>query len=468
MADDPAAAPAKAPLRRGVAARGSLALRLMLVSAVWSAIALAVAGLVLTELYRTDIVRGFDARLEVYQKTIAGRVAATPAGETPDPGSLGEPRFLLPLTGWYWMIRDAVSGTTVAASRSLYGELLDVPSPPPDGTPTAAFVRGPVDADLRLSVQRVTVGERRYDVVVTGNADEIRTDVAAFGRRVFVTLAVLAAGLLVASVLQVRIGLRPLERMRAALADIRAGRNTRLPSDLPSEIAPLGQELNALIETNVAVVERARGHVGNLAHALKTPLSVMLNEARAEDGPLAGKVVEQVQLMRAQVDRHLDRARVAAERRVVGAAADLGRSLEGLANVLRRAHADRAVDIVVTAPPALRARIERRDLEDVVGNLMDNACKYGRGRVRVAARGETDALAARPMVTVTVEDDGPGVPETRYAEVLGRGRRLDETVPGSGLGLAIADEIVEAYGGTMMLGRSELGGLAVAVRLPQS
>ncbi|WP_165645107.1 HAMP domain-containing protein, partial [Oharaeibacter diazotrophicus] len=339
MADDPAAAPAKAPLRRGVAARGSLALRLMLVSAVWSAIALAVAGLVLTELYRTDIVRGFDARLEVYQKTIAGRVAATPAGETPDPGSLGEPRFLLPLTGWYWMIRDAVSGTTVAASRSLYGELLDVPSPPPDGTPTAAFVRGPVDADLRLSVQRVTVGERRYDVVVTGNADEIRTDVAAFGRRVFVTLAVLAAGLLVASVLQVRIGLRPLERMRAALADIRAGRNTRLPSDLPSEIAPLGQELNALIETNVAVVERARGHVGNLAHALKTPLSVMLNEARAEDGPLAGKVVEQVQLMRAQVDRHLDRARVAAERRVVGAAADLGRSLEGLANVLRRAHA---------------------------------------------------------------------------------------------------------------------------------
>lgn len=448
--------------------RNSLALRLLAVSSVWTLVALLVAGFVLTELYRSAIVRGFDARLAVYQKAIAGEVAGTPEGETPDPGSLGEPRFLLPLTGWYWMIRDARSGVTVAASRSLYGEILDVPTPADDGSATAAFTRGPSDAELRLMVQRLRVGDARYDVVVTGNTDEIGAEVASFRVRVFITLAVFAAGLVLANLLQVSIGLRPLERMRAALAAMREGRTSRLPEDLPREIAPLGEELNALITTNGAIVERARGHVGNLAHALKTPLSVMLNEARREEGPLSAKVVEQVGLMRAQVDRYLDRARLAAERRVVGASADLTRSIESLATVLSRAYLDRDLDIAAEGPAGLKARIERRDLDDVVGNLMDNACKFGRGRVRVTAAAEADPAATRPMATVTVEDDGPGVPETTFAEVLGRGRRLDETVPGSGLGLSIADEIVEAYGGSMTLGRSDLGGLKVTVRLPQS
>lgn len=447
-----------------VPGRGSLALRLVVVSAVWSALALAVAGVVLTELYRTSLVRSFDARLAVYEKAIAGNVAATPDDGAPDPGSLGEPRFLLPLTGWYWMIRDA-SGGTVAASRSLYGELLDVPPPDPEGAPTAAFVRGPSDVELRLLVQRLSVGDRRYDVVVTGNPDEIGTEVASFRIRVFATLAVFAAGLVLAAVLQVRVGLRPLERMRAALAAIREGRTSRLPADLPREIAPLGEELNALIATNQAIVERARGHVGNLAHALKTPLSVILNEARAEDGPLAAKVVEQVGLMRAQVDRYLDRARLAAERRVVGATADVMRSVESLATVLQRAYLDRDLDLTTEGPAGLKARIERRDLDDAVGNLMDNACKFGRGRVRVTVAAEADT-ADRPMVTVTVEDDGPGVAEARFAEIVGRGRRLDETVPGSGLGLSIADEIVEAYGGRLTLGRSALGGLSATVSLP--
>jgi signal transduction histidine kinase len=452
----------------GLRPGGSLALRLVLVAAVWSAAALAVAGVVLTELYRESIVRGFDARLDVYRKAIAGQVASAD-GVVPDLGGLGEPRFLLPLTGWYWIVRDARTGATLDASRSLFGEVLEVPAPPDDGTARADYMRGPGGAELRFVVQRLDVGaDRRFDVVVTGNPEELAAEVSAFRLRVFATLIVFAAGLVLATVLQVRFGLKPLDQMRRSLAAIREGRATRLQADLPREIAPLGQELNALIETNGAIVERARGHVGNLAHALKTPLSVMLNEARAEEGPLAAKVIEQAGLMRAEVDRYLDRARAAAGRRVVGATADVMRSVESLAKVLRRAHLDRAVEIETDGSPDVRARIERRDLEELVGNLMDNACKFGRGRVRVTVAPDTRAAADRPMVTIAVEDDGAGLPEDKYADVIGRGRRLDETVPGSGLGLAIADEIVEAYGGRMVLGRSEMGGLRVTVEIPQS
>lgn len=447
---------------------GSLALRLTVSAALWSAVALAAAGLLLSELYRSSIERSFDARLTVYQKTLAGIVAATPKGEAPDVGGLGEPRFLLPLTGWYYVVRDAASGATVATSRSLYGEVLDVPEPPRDGTVSAAYLEGPSGAALRMVLQRVRLGDgRRYDLAVTGNADDLNADVADFRLKVFATLAVFAAGLLAATVLQVRLALRPLGTLARALADIREGRATRLEAALPREIAPLGQELNALIETNGAIVERARAHVGNLAHALKTPLSVLLNEARAEGGPLGAKVVEQASAMRGEVDRYLERARTAAGRRAVGSTTEALAPLERLATVLARAYPTKDLDIDVEAPADLRLRLDRRDVEELVGNLMDNAAKFGRGRIRVRAAADP-AASERPMAVLTVEDDGPGLSPDSYAHVLGRGRRLDETVPGSGLGLSIADEIVEAAGGRMTLGRSELGGLAVTLRLPRS
>lgn len=446
----------------------SLALRLVVSAALWSAVALAIAGFLLSEIYRESLERSFDARLSVYQKTLAGRVAAAGDGETPDLESLGEPRFLLPLSGWYWIVRDPVSGYTSASSRSLFGEILDVPEPPADGSVLGAYVRGPSDNELRIVVQRVRIGvDRQLDVSVAGNADELKADIRAFQVQVAATLTIFALGLLLATVLQVRLGLKPLETMRAGLAAIRQGRADRLEGDMPREIAPLAQELNALIETNAAVVERARSHVGNLAHALKTPLSVMLNEARAEEGPLAGKVVEQVGLMRAQVDRYLDRARMAAERRFVGAAADLGRSVESVGAVLRRAYPDRVIRVEAKGDGPLLVRMEKRDLDELVGNLMDNACKFGRGRVTATVTADPDVRSGRPIATLVVEDDGPGVPPDRMNEMIRRGRRLDETVPGSGLGLSIVDELVEAYGGRIVFGNSPLGGLSVTIRIPQ-
>ncbi|HUG63271.1 MAG TPA: HAMP domain-containing sensor histidine kinase [Methylomirabilota bacterium] len=446
----------------------SLAFRLVLSATAWSAVALVAAGVLLTELYRTSLERTFDERLEVYQKTIIGLIATTPEEEPLAIGSLGEPRFLLPLTGWYWSVRDA-DGGTVSASPSLFGDELESPAAPRDGSVGGSTVTGPSGEPVRVLVRRVVFGDDRdFDVMVTGSTAELRDDIAGFRLRVFGTLAVFALGLVLAAVVQVRLALKPLDAMRASLAAIREGRAERLEGAFPREIAPLAGELNALIETNGAIVERARAHVGNLAHALKTPLSVMLNEARGESSPLAGKVGEQVAVMRAEVDRYLDRARMAAGRRVVGSSAEVMRSVEAIAKVLARAYPDKALAIDASGPADLKVRAERRDLDELVGNLMDNAAKFGAGRIRVRAGAEGDADAARPMVALTVEDDGPGLPPESYAEALGRGRRLDETVPGSGLGLSIVEEIVESYGGRLILGRSDLGGLIVTVRLPRS
>jgi signal transduction histidine kinase len=444
----------------------SLAFRLVVVAMAWSAVALVAAGVLLTELYRSSLERTFDERLEVYQKAIVGLVAAAPADGPPEIGALGEPRFLLPLSGWYWSIRDA-AGVTVAASPSLFGDELETPVAPEDGSVASSTVSGPSGEPVRVLVRRVAFADdRMLDIVVTGSMRELAADIAGFRLRTFATLAVFAIGLVVAAMAQVRLALKPLEAMRAGLAAIREGRSERLEGTFPQEIAPLAAELNALIAANGAIVERARAHVGNLAHALKTPLSVILNEARAEDTPLAGKVAEQVGTMRAEVDRYLDRARMAAGRGVVGHTAEVMKSVEAVARVLEKAWPDRHIVFDIAGPAGIRARIDRRDLDELVGNLMDNAAKFGAGRieVRVTAEGGAD----RPMVSLTVGDDGPGMPEASYAEVLGRGRRLDETVPGSGLGLSIVDEIVESYGGELRLSRSRLGGLAVTAQLPRS
>lgn len=447
---------------------GSLAIRLVLVSALWAAIALLAFGWLLTELYRASLIRSFDERIIVYQKTMAGVVAAAPEGSIPDPGTMGDPRFGRYQSGWYWMIVDAKSQAVVSTSMSLFGEVLTLAPPPNNGVAVTDDAKDPSGIALRHAAQRIFLSNgRMYDLHVTGNVAELADEVTTFRYQVFGALSAFALGLVIAAAVQVTFGLRPLAGMGRRLADIREGRANRLEGRLPREIAALGKELNALIETNAAIVERSRTQVGNLAHALKTPLAVMLNEARSDSGPLAEKVIEQVNVMRSEVDRYLDRARLAADRKVVGAVAEVQRSLDGLVRVLRRAYPDRVISLDPIEDEQLRARIERRDLEELVGNLMDNACKYGREQVLVTVVVD-DKDRDRPMVEILVEDDGPGLDASEYAAVLGRGKRLDETLPGSGIGLAIAAEIAETYGGSLVLGRGRLGGLAVTFRVPQS
>jgi signal transduction histidine kinase len=266
----------------------------------------------------------------------------------------------------------------------------------------------------------------------------------------------------------VRFGLAPLKRISESLAAIRSGRAERLEGDFPEEIAPLARETNALIESNREIVERARTHVGNLAHALKTPLSVMLNEAGARDGdPLATKVREQTEIMRDQVAHHLERARAAARAASLGSVTDVVPVVAALARTMEKIHREREIGIEVVAPQHARFRGEQQDLEEMVGNLVDNACKWAQSRVSVQVLPElTAGPAEASRVRIVVDDDGPGLSPTEREQAARRGQRLDETKPGSGLGLAIVTDLSALYGGGLTLGTAPLGGLRAELVLP--
>jgi signal transduction histidine kinase len=280
-------------------------------------------------------------------------------------------------------------------------------------------------------------------------------------------LAVAGFGLVGATVVQVRYGLKPLGAIERGLADIRSGRARRLEGDLPAEIEPLRAELNALIQANQDTIERARTQVGNLAHALKTPLAVMINEAREERTPFGDKIAEQGDIMRDQVNHYLDRARVAAQLGVIGTVTDVESVLRGLIRAVSRIYRERHIDIVAECPPGVRFRGERQDLEEMLGNLLDNACKWAGSQVtaRVVVR-EADGQRPHRVVEITVADDGPGLNTEQRTQAVKRGRRLDESKPGSGLGLSIVADLVQGYGGTFHMEAAPSGGLSARLVLP--
>jgi signal transduction histidine kinase len=322
---------------------------------------------------------------------------------------------------------------------------------------------------LRLVERNIDLGdEGHYLVAVAGDAAEITDEVRSFDQALVVTFSVLAAVLLLTTMFQVRFGLAPLKRITDSLAAIRSGTAERLAGDFPEEIAPLARETNALIEANKEIVERARTHVGNLAHALKTPLSVMVNEANARGRePFADKVREQADIMRDQVARHLERARLATRLTAVGAVTDVASVVTALARTMEKIHHDRAIAVEVKCDEQARFRGERPDLEEMIGNLVDNACKWASSRVAIdVVRESPGAPGAGQVIHIIVDDDGRGLSPSEREQVAKRGRRLDETKPGSGLGLSIVVELASLYGGELKLGTAPLGGLRAELVLP--
>ena len=270
--------------------------------------------------------------------------------------------------------------------------------------------------------------------------------------------------LIAAALLQVRLGLRPLRWLQQDLAAVRAGRAKRFLRPMPSEVQPLVDDLNALLEHADEVVERARLQTGNLAHALKTNLAVLTNEAQrlaSGDAPAdAALLSQQVGAMRRQIDYHMARARAAAARGVPGAGADLSPCVVALVRAMRKVHAGRAFDIAVHIPSGARFAGESQDLEEMLGNMIDNACKWSRHQVTIGCETEGNRLF------ITIDDDGPGLAAERREQVLSPGVRVDEFVPGSGLGLAVVRDLARLYGGEIRLDRSPLGGLRAELQLP--
>jgi signal transduction histidine kinase len=443
----------------------SLSLRVAAIAAGGSAIALLVAGAVFIVQFSSTLERSFDARLETLLLTLI--TATDETGEVDE--TLVEGRsggsFSRPLSGWYWQTRDATTGRAIDWSASLLFDILPVPDLPTAANPARTFtIEASGGRRLRALEQLVDLGGGgTYALLVAGDVAPMEEDIRAFRNSVIRWLGGLAVLLALGIGLLLQRGLRPLRRVREDLNKIREGEIQHLEGYYPSEIEPLVEDLNALIDFNREIIERARMHVGNLAHALKTPLAVLQNEARSDGGTLAAKVAEQTAIMRDQVEHHLNRARMAAQTKVIGAVTPVEPVIGGLARVMRKVHQERRLEIETRAAPGLRFRGEKNDLEEMAGNLFDNACKWAKSRVRVSA---ARADGGRRLVTISFEDDGPGLPEERRAAALARGSRLDESKPGSGLGLSIVDELARVYGGRLELDRSELGGLAARLTLP--
>ena len=451
----------------------SLAFRLVAGAALWSSIALLAGGIMLSSIFRQTVEHSFDARLDVLLGSLIATTDVNDNDEITRTRNLNETRFDFAYSGWYWQIAP-IAPRLALRSRSLFDQSIDLEKAKdvPRDTKGARIydAPGPDGQKLRVIERRIMLPG--YDVpvsfAVAGDKEEMEDDINSFNSSVFIAMAALGLGILVALLIQVKFGLRPLETARRSLAAIRNGKATRLDGKFPTEIEPLADEINSLLEGNREVLERARTHVGNLAHALKTPLSVLINEARSNPGEFGDQVNRVAIHMREQIDHHLARARMAASANVFGAHTPIHMPLTRLGRALERIYAEGNIKVVIDCPQDLGFRGEAQDLEEMTGNLLDNACKWARSRVVLTARPLAELRRGRKAILITVEDDGPGVPEEDRKAALKRGGRLDESKPGSGLGLSIVTEIAELYGGELQLVGSPLGGLKAELYLPAS
>jgi signal transduction histidine kinase len=451
----------------------SLSFRLIASSALVAIVLLLSAGVLLNGLFQQALERNFDQRL---RSTLDGLLANVELNESGVPqlqGPISDNRFTLPLSGWYWQISLPTKTVAELKSSSLLEKNIEVDPThlqTRDAEGVASF--SSIDSQgqqLRVIEERLKLfgSEQDYSFIVAGNFDELKNEVQAFRKALLLVLGLLGAGLLAAILAQVKYALRPLVEMQHRLNDIRSGKIELLHDEFPQEIQPVADELNLLVQSNFEIIDRARMQVGNLAHALKTPISVLTNEARDSKAPLAAKVKEQIDVMRDQVNLYLDRARRAARAQTIGSSTEVEPVLQSLARTLQRINQDRKLSIKVEASSGLRFRGERQDLEEMIGNVMDNACKWAKSEIYVKAillpQNQDDG---RSWLKITVDDNGPGIPADKRADALKRGQRLDESKPGSGLGMSIITETVAMYSGKVELAQADLGGLQVNLQLP--
>ncbi len=447
------------PLRQAQRTTGSLTRRMIGIAALWILVLLAGGGYALDRVLNTAMTRNFDAQLQYVLTAMIASAEIDPAGEVRFTRPLGDQRFLEPASGLYYQVAGAAHEPF--RSRSLWDRALDTTAKHRDLAVhlynSKQFSDEPLrimERDLKLPgsplMWRFQVAQAR-----AGLDDQI----AVLRRTLVRSFAILGLGLIVMSTLQAAFGLWPLRHVRREINAVRTGRRSRVDARLPIEIAPMVEELNDLLAHNERQAEEARTHAGNLAHALKTPLTVIMNEATANSDDLCKTVIREATTMRRQVDHHLARARAVGRRGAAQSVAQLWSSVEAVERAVGRLYPDVTIDMA--GDRTVRARVERQDLDEMLGNLIENAAKYGGGRVFVAIGGDAGFAEA------VIEDDGTGIPADQRQAIFERGVRLDTGKPGTGLGLAIVRDVAEIYGGTVALHESEdLGGLCVRLRLP--
>jgi signal transduction histidine kinase len=439
----------------------SLSRRLLVGAAVFIAIALVVAAIVIDFVLHRFVQGQIDQRLDTQIVFLSSTLSARDDDVIAVGGNADGPPFDRPARGWYW---EVVGPRNVVLSRSLDGVTIPVPEfhrPPWETRPAPADGLGPRNEALHFRIQKATIGSTPVTIVasapraaVTGPLREAMTTLA-------ISLAVLGIALVLAIILQIRLGLRPLERLRQAVADVRTGRSDRVPAEQPLELLPLAAELNGLLEQNSANLERARRHVANLAHGLKTPLatlSIALSE-HGRDGAI--ELHSLVVLMERRIRHHLGRARAAALSGPTRAQTLIATHIADVGSTLGKIYADKKIALAQNVPRDLAVACEHQDFDEMAGNLLENAFRSARTKVAIHARHDDGR-----SVAIVIEDDGPGLRPEQIPQVLRPGARIDESGPGFGFGLPITRELAELYGGELNLDASTLGGLRVTLRLP--
>jgi len=447
----------------------SIAGRLIAAAALWVALMLVVGGLLLSNLFRDPIEQSFEQRLGFLLDTLISAVDLTPEGQAIQRQPMGEPRFLRQYSGWYWQVGRLEDRTILNRSHSLWDFEIPIPTPGESSAAERSFaLDGPLGQKLQVLEKRITEDGMPgvYVFQVATDRADLVAAIGAFNITLLWSLGVLGLGLITAIFLQVRFGLLPLQRIRQALADVRDGRAERLAGDFPKEIRPLAEELNGLLDHTNEVLGRARAHVGNLAHALKTPLAVLNNEGEKPSADVAAVVSQQTALMRRHVDHHLARARAIGQASLLCSQIPLMPVLQSLARTLEKIHDRSGIAISVDAEEHLAFRGEQNDLEEMLGNLLDNACKWAGSQVILKASAVSVAGTGGLQIRLVIDDDGPGIAPDLRAGIFDRGRRGDESKPGSGLGLAIVRDIAALYGGQVEIDDAPGGGLRAIFTLP--
>ncbi|KTT69280.1 sensor histidine kinase [Sphingomonas endophytica] len=434
---------------------------MILIAFAWISALLVGGGFALDRVLVGAVTSNADDQLEYVLRSLLVSAEIDPVGEVRFNREPADQRFLEPYSGLYWQVSSP--GQETFPSRSLWDRELAYGAPHRDrGVHTYDSSQFP-DEKLRVVERDVTLpgSKVRWRFQVASSREALDAQIAVLRRTLVRSFVLLGLGLVILAALQTFYGLLPLRRLRIEIAKMRAGRSNRISGDMPLELLPMVEELNALVAHNETQAEEARRHAGNLAHALKTPLTVIMNAATAQSDDLADTVIREARTMRRQVDHHLARARAVGRRGSAHSRAEVWPSVESVERAVQRLYPHVRIDM--SGPKDLIAHIERQDLDEIMGNLVENAAKYGGGSVFVTVGAQAG------FVEILVEDDGMGIPEADRIRIFDRGVRLDTGKPGTGLGLAIVRDVAEIYDGTVTLEESEdLGGLLVRLRLPMA
>lgn len=438
----------------------SLTKRIITLSVFWIVIALVFTAILMGRFYRQHTEGHYDDHVFTHVEELVAAVETGSNGQLILTREPTDPRFHRPNSGWYWEILEG--NKSLYRSPSLGTNLLDLSNTEVSESHEVQNLVGPGGHKLRAQVVNVAYPHEAGALTIVATAPEmaISDDVQEFYLHIITSFLVLGIGLSVAVVMQVRVALKPLNAIQSTISDIKAGKTERLPRDFPSDVQPLADELNFLLDHNEMLLKRARNQLGDLAHSVKNPLTVIRNEARSMSSQQGQLILDQSHVMANNIDHYLSRARIYGKQDAIGYRTSVRSVIDDLTFAVQHIHKERGIEIELQCMEDRWFRGEAQDLEEMAGNLIDNAFKWARGKVVVSCDSDQHKLA------LIIEDDGPGIAEEELKTITRRGRKLDERSPGHGHGLGIVEDIANLYGGALKLGRSELGGLRAELDLP--